>query len=59
MATMLHYLDSRPLEKMEIDSITTKTRSLEAIKASETQAETQIDPKLPLKDTLVAIITTI
>ena len=49
------YSDSRPLEKMEVDSIAKKTGSLEANKASETQAEIQIDPKLLLKNLMAAI----
>ena len=49
------YSDSRPLEKMEIDSIANKTGSLEANKASEVQNETQTDPKLLLKNVLAAI----
>ena len=49
------YSDSRPLEKMEIDSIANKTGSLEAIKASDTQIETQNDSKLLLKNVLAAI----
>ena len=53
------YSDSRPLEKMEVDSIAKKTGSLEAIKASETPVETQIDPKLLLKNMLAAISATI
>ena len=53
------YSDSRPLEKMEVDSIAKKTGSLEAIKASETPVETQIVPKLLLKNMLAAISATI
>ena len=53
------YSDSRPLEKMEIDSVANKTGSLEANKASESQTETQIDPKLLLKNMLAAISATI
>ena len=49
------YSDSRPLEKMEIDSIANKTGSLEANKASEIQTETQTDPKLLMKNLLAAI----
>ena len=44
------YSDSRPLEKMEIDSIANKTGYLETNKASEIQTETQNDSKLLLKN---------
>ena len=49
------YSDSRPLKKMEIDSIANKTGSLEANKASEILTETQADPKLLMKNLLAAI----
>ena len=49
------YSDSRPLEKMEIDSIVNKTGSLETDKVSETQFETQPDTKLLMKNLFAAI----
>ena len=49
------YSDSRPLEKIEIDSIANKTGSLETDKVSETQFETQPDTKLLMKNLFAAI----
>ena len=49
------YSDSRPLEKMEIDSIANKTGSLETDKVSETQFETQPDTKFLMKNLFAAI----
>ena len=53
------YSDSRPLEKMEIDSITNKTGSLETDKVSETPDNVPPDTKAMMKDMLAVMKATL
>ena len=53
------YSDSRPLEKMEIDSIANKTGSLETDKVSETPDNVPPDTKAMMKDMLAVMKATL
>ena len=50
------YSDSRPLEKMEIDSIANKTGSLETNKVSEPPSEISSDTKAAMMKDMLALM---